>query len=65
MNAFAVFPAHLHWTSHQLAEAVPLRLHEMFAFDARGQASVAGKATPQPRPDYAPHPPMPERFSVR
>jgi len=65
MNAFVIFPAHLHWTSQQLAEAVPLRLHEMFAFDARSLADATSKAAPQPRRDYAPHPPMPERFSVR
>jgi hypothetical protein len=65
MNAFVLFPAHLHWTSQQLAEAVPLRLHEMFAFDAGLQADAAGEAQPQPRRDYAPRPPMPERFSVR
>ena len=34
MNAFAHFPARLHWTAQELADAVPLRLHEMFAYDA-------------------------------
>ena len=35
MNAFAQFPTRLHWTAQQLADAVPLQLHELFAFDAR------------------------------
>lgn len=34
MNAFAHFPAHLHWNAQQLADAVPARLHELFALDA-------------------------------
>ena len=65
MNAFVVFPEHLHWTAQQLAEAVPLRLHELFAFDATTQAGAANRAQPRPRRDYAPRPPMSERFSVR
>jgi len=65
MNAFVVFPEHLHWTAQQLTEAVPLRLHELFAFDAATQAGAANRSPPQPRRDYAPHPPMSERFSVR
>ena len=67
MNAFVVFPSHLHWNAQQLAEAVPLRLHEMFAYDAGAQAAVAGNAQPAspPRRAYAPRSPMPERFSVR
>ena len=37
MNAFLSFPSRLKWDSQTLAEAVPvrLRLHELFAFDAR------------------------------
>ncbi len=65
MNAFVVFPEHLHWTAQQLTEAVPLRLHELFPFDAATQGSAANRPLPRPRRDYAPHPPMSERFSVR
>ncbi len=43
MNAFAHFPNHLHWNAQQLADAVPLRLHELFAFDAT-QAPVSAAA---------------------
>ena len=34
MNADVYFPSQLNWTAQELAEAVPLRLHELFAFDA-------------------------------
>ena len=34
MNANVYFPSQLNWTAQELAEAVPLRLHELFAFDA-------------------------------
>ena len=34
MNAFVALPNAFHWTPQQLAEAVPLRLHEALAFDA-------------------------------
>lgn len=35
MNAFIALPSAFSWTPDQLAEAVPLRLHEAVAFDAR------------------------------
>ncbi|HEX2597097.1 MAG TPA: hypothetical protein VHL61_11615 [Luteimonas sp.] len=65
MNAFAVFPERLHWNPQQLTDAVPLRLHELFAFEAAAHAGAANGALPPPRRQYAPRPPMPERFSVR
>ena len=34
MNAFVALPNAFNWTPQQLAEAVPLRLHEAHAFDA-------------------------------
>ena len=46
MNAFAHFPTRLHWTAQQLADAVPLRLHELYAYDATRDATVpAANAT--------------------
>ena len=39
MNADVYFPSQLHWTAQELAEAVPLRLHELFAFDAGRDAA--------------------------
>lgn len=34
MNTSSTFPFALHWTAQELADAVPLRLFELFAFDA-------------------------------
>lgn len=34
MNTKTTFPFAPHWTAQQLADAVPLRLFELFAFDA-------------------------------
>ena len=34
MNLHTHFPSRLHWTADQLVDAVPPRLHELFAFDA-------------------------------
>ena len=42
MNAFDHFPAHLHWNAQQLADAVPLRLHELLVADV-----IAGAPAPQ------------------
>lgn len=46
MNAFAHFPNRLHWTAQQLTDAVPLRLHELFAFDAArdGECCIAANS---------------------
>ena len=44
MNAFAHFPTRLHWTAQQLADAVPLRLHELDVFDAARDAGNAPAA---------------------
>jgi hypothetical protein len=66
-KGFLSFPERLHWTAQQLVEAVPLRLHEMYAFEAGPGAHVANRATrpPRPCPDFAPCPPLAERFRVR
>lgn len=34
MNAFLSLPSQFRWTSHQLANAVPLRLHQAVDFSA-------------------------------
>ena len=34
MNTSSTFPFAPHWTAQDLADAVPLRLFELFAFDA-------------------------------
>lgn len=70
MNAFAHFPARLHWTSQQLADAVPLRLHELFAFDAAylggdRAANGGGRRRGARDPGYAARSSLPPRFGVR
>ena len=44
MNANVFFPSQPHWTSQELAEAVPLRLHELFAFDAGRNGAIVDSA---------------------
>ena len=67
-SATVFFPAQLHWTSEELADAVPLRLHQLFAFDA---GSVHGSANTQlaPRPSqtgkYLPVMPAADVFRIR
>jgi len=34
MNTTSTFPYRLHWTAQDIADAVPLRLFELFSFDA-------------------------------
>ncbi len=38
------FPFGLHWDAQQLADAVPLRLHELFDFDAGRETAQACNA---------------------
>lgn len=69
MNAFAHFPARLHWTAQQLADAVPLRLHEVFAFDAARDSSGRSAANGERRraraaTAYAMRSALPPRFGV-
>lgn len=69
MNAFVFFPSQLHWTAQELTEAVPLRLHEMFAYDAGRQARLASNASAVQRPlqrrEYTPPAPLPSFFRIR
>ena len=70
MNATVFFPSQLHWTSHELAEAVPMRLHELFAFDVARDGAIAdcanGRlAARQPNRNYLPAIPAPDVFRVR
>ena len=66
MNADVYFPSQLNWTAQELAEAVPLRLHELFAFDAGRvmDASNANHALPQ-REGYLPPLPTSPFFRIR
>jgi len=45
-----VFPFRLHWDSHDLADAVPLRLFELVDFAADGGAAASANAGSMPRP---------------
>jgi len=39
MNTYPDLPFDLHWDSQQLADAVPLKIHELSAFDVDAGAS--------------------------
>jgi hypothetical protein len=67
-KGFVFFPEQLHWTAQQLAEAVPLRLHQIYAFDIGAlEAGNDGRGAPHSpsRRQFAACPPLAERFSVR
>ncbi|GAB3746846.1 hypothetical protein [Lysobacter olei] len=68
MNASSHFPATLHWSSHELAAAVPLRLFEMLDFDAPDHGAHAANtvAAPRrtPREGYARNAALPAHFHV-
>jgi hypothetical protein len=70
MNAsfFINFPSQLHWNADELTAAVPLRLHELFAYDARRDAPFVADANVPELPghrDYLPTLPLPTLFRVR
>jgi hypothetical protein len=69
MNADVYFPSQLNWTAQELAEAVPLRLHELFAFDA-GRDGQASNMVHEPhrlphREGYLPATPASPFFRIR
>ena len=73
MNAYPDIPSRLHWTAQDLAAAVPLRLWELYRFDA-GRTETADNAARfvrAPRParqwhgGYVRPAPLPTRFCVR
>lgn len=69
MNAFLDFPERLHWDAQQLADAVPLRLFELLAFDpadARPSANLdAPRAARSRGHSYLPYPAQSSLFRVR
>lgn len=67
MNASVFFPSQLNWTSQELAEAVPLRLHELFAFGVEHELRAANSAPPRAarRRDYLPAAPVLDVFRIR
>lgn len=70
MNTYPDFPSRLHWSAHALADAVPLRLFELYRFDADdGTSGNAGRfgrpmASRELRGSYVRPAPLPTRFSV-
>ena len=66
MNADDYFPSQLHWSAQELAEAVPLRLHELVAFDVGRDmdASNISQRLPQ-REGYLPASPASPFFRIR
>jgi hypothetical protein len=62
---FLAFPAQLHWSAQDLADAVPLRLFELFAFDP-ADAMPSANRTPARggRRSYLPTMPLSALFHV-
>ena len=53
MNTTSTFPYRLHWTAQDIADAVPLRLFELFSFDAgAGGADLDRSANHLPRRNW-------------
>lgn len=68
MNTHLPLPDQFHWSAQDLADAVPRRLFELFAFDASLAGAAVGPCANQPprRPwpaSYLPANPAP-RFRV-
>lgn len=68
MNATSAFPFRLHWSPQALADAVPLRVHELFApGTVQPPAGNQARSAPRARPLHAwyrPLGPLPPRFLV-
>ena len=68
MNASSHFPSSLHWSSQELAAAVPLRLFELLDFDAPGDDARAANTPAAPRrglrEGYARNAALPAHFHV-
>lgn len=66
------FPFHLNWTSHDLADAVPLRLHQLLDFDSHREGVRADSANHAPYArrsrnahGYLDMPALPTSFLIR
>ena len=71
MSTHTAFPFDLHWSSHDLADAMPrrLRLHEVFAIDAPHASAGNDPAFRAPRTrgwhaGYAAPAPLPTHFRI-
>lgn len=66
-NASVAFPSQLHWDAQDIADAVPLRLFELYVFDpSEAMPSANRGAVPRvPRTSYAPAATSHAMFRVR
>ena len=59
----------LHWSAQDIADAVPLRLHEIDLFDAAtlrdARSSANASREPHLRHAYLPNDALPARFGIR
>ena len=65
-DAFVAFPETLHWNAQDIADAVPLRLFELYAFDPADARPCANRAPARAvRRSYLPPQPQAALFRVR
>ena len=70
MNTHSIFPSRLHWSAQDLAAAVPLRLFELYRFEAEADAAENAPRFARVKPardfrgGYVRPAPLPTRFSV-
>ncbi|MEN1929721.1 hypothetical protein WCE37_12120 [Luteimonas sp. MJ250] len=70
MYASTGFPHHLHWSSFELAEAVPRRLSELYRFDVQPDApdvdctNADGRRVHAATHRYVPASTLPDMFRI-
>ena len=66
-NASVAFPSQLHWDAQDIADAVPMRLFELYVFDPSQAMPSANRsaAARAPRPSYTPAAAPHAMFRVR
>ena len=66
-NASVAFPSQLHWNAQDIADAVPLRLFELYVFDPSQAMPSANRGTAPrtPRASYTPAATPHAMFRVR
>ncbi|MDE2407451.1 MAG: hypothetical protein KGL91_06265 [Xanthomonadaceae bacterium] len=67
MHTFIALPSQFHWTSSQLADAVPRRLHQHAIFRAGAQTAAANdaRASATRASSYLPAPTARSPFRIR
>ena len=70
MTTHSIFPSRLHWSAQDLAAAVPLRLFELYRFEAEADAADNASRFARVKParallgGYVRPAPLPTHFSV-